>query len=76
MRELGALRADSPRADEPLTYFVRLVGPPTRETLERYREAGVEHVVVSGGPLLTRATSTQQRADAICELTSIAHELG
>lgn len=75
-RRLDALRADSPRAGESITHYVRLVGPPSRETLERYRAAGVEHVVVSGGPLFAGMESTGQRTDTIRELTAIARELG
>jgi probable F420-dependent oxidoreductase len=73
---LDALRADSPRAGEPLTHYVRLVGPPTAETLARYRDAGVEHVVVSGGPLFVGMDSAQERADTIGVLTQAAHQLG
>lgn len=76
MRLLDERRADSPRADDPITHYVRLVGPPTRETLGRYRDAGVEHVVVSGGPLFAGTVSSEQRADTIRGLTAAAHELG
>lgn len=75
-RLIDERRADSPRAGEPVRHYVRLVGPPTRESLERYRGAGVEHVVVSGGPLLAGMSSPAQRADAIRELTAVAHALG
>lgn len=73
---IDAMRADSPRADEPVTHYVRLVGPPTTETLVRYRDAGVEHVVVSGGPLLTGTASAAERADTIRALAAAAHDLG
>jgi hypothetical protein len=73
---LDALRADSPRAGEPLTHYVRLVGPATPETLARYRDAGVEHVVVSGGPLFAGMESAEERADTIRVLTAAAHDLG
>ena len=75
-RRLDEMRADSPRAAEPITHYVRLVGTPTRETLERYRAAGVEHVVVSGGPLFAGMSSPGQRADTIRGLTAAALELG
>lgn len=73
--EIDRLRADSPRADQPVVHYVRLVGPPTRETLERYREAGFEHVVLSGGPLFSRAVPPTQAAETVRGLTEAARAL-
>ncbi len=71
--EIERLRADGPRAAEPVTLYPRLLGPLTRPTMEAYREAGFEHVVVSGGPLL-RDTSPAQREDLVADL--VAHGPG
>lgn len=75
-QRIDALRADSARAGEPVTHYARLVGPPTRETLARYRDAGFEHVVVSGGPLFAGMDSVEQRGDTIRGLMAAARELG
>jgi probable F420-dependent oxidoreductase len=74
--ELDRLRAEGPRAGDPITLYVRMVGPPTRDTMEAYREAGFEHVVVSGGPLLSGLTSPQQRDDIVGGLVALANEVG
>lgn len=74
--ESDRLRADSPRPTEPITHFVRLFGPASSRKLSAYQEAGFEHVVVSGGPLLKGADTTRQREDLIHNLTEAAGELG
>lgn len=74
--ELDRLRAEGPRAGEPITHYVRMLGPLTRDTMEAYREAGFEHVVVSGGPLLKGMTSAQQREEIVGDLVQLAGEVG
>ena len=39
------LRADTPRAGEPLTYYVRLHGDVDRANVRRYADAGFHHLV-------------------------------
>jgi probable F420-dependent oxidoreductase len=72
---LDRRRSDSPLADRPLVHHPRLVGPATYETLERYREAGYQRVVVSGGALLKGLDSAAARADAIDAVMDAARRL-
>lgn len=76
VRELDRLRGEGPRAGEPITHYVRVVGPLIRSTMDAYREAGFEHVVVSGGPLLAGTSSRQQREDLVGGLVALASEAG
>jgi probable F420-dependent oxidoreductase len=70
--EVEELRAQGPRAGDPITYHPRLVGPIERANVVRYEDAGFEHVVVSGGPILKGLTSSAQRIDAVSALGALA----
>jgi probable F420-dependent oxidoreductase len=72
---LDNLRAQGPLAHRPLVHYPRLAGRATRQNLESYREAGFEHVVVSGGPLLSGLESAAARGDMIEALAAAAAEL-
>jgi probable F420-dependent oxidoreductase len=69
---LEAMRAKVRRAGDPITYYPRLVGTVDRENVRRYEDAGFEHVVVSGGPILKGMTSAAQREDAVLALGALA----
>jgi probable F420-dependent oxidoreductase len=62
---LDRLRDDGPLAGKPLMHYPRLFGEPTYENLERYREAGFDRVVLSGGPLMAGLDSRAARADTL-----------
>jgi probable F420-dependent oxidoreductase len=66
--EIEELRADGPRAGDPITYYPRLIGAIDRASVIRYEDAGFDHVVVSGGPILKGMTSAAQRTDAVLAL--------
>jgi probable F420-dependent oxidoreductase len=70
--ELEVLREQGPRSGEPITYHPRLVGGIDRANVIRYEDAGFEHVVVSGGPILKGLTSLEERADAVNSLGQLA----
>ena len=70
--ELDALRAEGPRAADPLTYYPRLIGGINRTNVTRYQDAGFEHAVISGGPILKGLTSAAEREDAVLSLGALA----
>jgi probable F420-dependent oxidoreductase len=70
--ELDALRAEGPRAGDPITYYPRLIGGIDAANVARYADAGFEHVVVSGGPILKGVTSAAEREDAVLALGGLA----
>jgi probable F420-dependent oxidoreductase len=72
---LDRLRKEGPLAAQPLIHYPRLVGEPSYENLERYREAGFDRVVLSGGPLMAGLDSPAARADAIDAIVGDALKL-
>jgi probable F420-dependent oxidoreductase len=73
---LDRLRTDSPLTDQPLVHYPRLVGDWTYNNLARYRDAGFERVVLSGGGVLGALHSPAARADALEEVAEAARRLG
>lgn len=69
--EVERLRADGPRAGDPITYYPRLTGDIDPANVQRYVDAGFEHVVVSGGPLLKGVTSAAEREDVVAGLGAL-----
>jgi probable F420-dependent oxidoreductase len=57
-----------------IALYPRLVGPIGRITFDAYAERGVEHVVVSLGPLLAGRDSPAARAEALEEVASFARQ--
>jgi probable F420-dependent oxidoreductase len=61
------------REESPFDYVVRLDGDATSDNLRRYRDAGVDHVVISAGHLGGRTASVdlmRERMSAAVELVN------
>jgi probable F420-dependent oxidoreductase len=69
--EVERLRAEGPRAGDPITYYPRLIGGLDDANVARYADAGFEHVVVSGGPLFRGVTSDGDREDIVHRLAAL-----
>lgn len=76
VRCIEALRAEAGTADRPFTYYPRVVGDLTLDTLRRYRDAGLDHVAVSGGQLYRGLDSAAARDDALARLAADATAAG
>lgn len=69
--EIERLRRDAGRADEPFRTWVRLVDPLDRATVERYRERGVERLVVGLNTLVPRDASLAGKLAAFDEAADV-----
>ena len=75
VERLDRLRADGPLAGRPLVHYPRLVGDWSHDNLQRYRDAGFERVVLSGGGVLGALTSPAARAEALDAVAEAARRL-
>lgn len=69
---LEEMRAEGPRAGDPIAYYPRLTGMIDAANVRRFEDAGFDHVVVSGGPLLKGVTSPAQREDIVRGISELA----